>query len=66
MEDDDPAADVGEVTLDEDYRQGGVYRKDHKLPQLPKSYVPDSEIYLNESSQLCPNMIPRFQNFLHI
>ena len=49
MEDDDPATDVGEVTLDEEDGQGGVNRKDHKLPQLRQSYVPDSGIYVLES-----------------
>ena len=44
MEDDDPATDVRKVTLDEDYGQGGVYRKDQNLPQLSKSYVPGPEI----------------------
>ena len=47
VEDDNPAADVGEVTVDEDDGQRGVNREDHKLTQLRESYVPDSEIYLN-------------------
>ena len=57
MEDDDPAAEFGEVTLDEDDGQRGVNREDHKLTQLHESYVPNSEIYLNCASQLCPNIL---------
>ena len=52
MEDDNPAADVGEVTVDEDDGQRGVNREDHKLTQLRESYVPDSEIYLNRYVQI--------------
>ena len=63
MEDDNPAAEVGEVTLDEDDGQGGVNREDHKLTQLRESYVPDSEIYLNRASHLCPNIMQRFLTF---
>ena len=63
MEDDDPAAEFGEVTLDQDDGQRGVNREDHKLTQLHESYVPDSEIYLLCDSKLCPNILQRFLTF---
>ena len=56
MEDDAPAINVGEVTLDEDYGQGGVDRKDHKLPQLHEGYVPK----FRDISELCLTIMSKY------
>ena len=66
MEDDNPATDVGKVTLDEDYGQGGVYRKDQNLPQLSNSYVPGSEIWCLTVLSKFDTKFVEFLHFAHL